>query len=71
MVLGWRGTAVCHRLYCIFLTYQVGTLITTGSFGAGFLPGLMVVAILAAIVISMIRNSGKHLAADYALSGRK
>ena len=54
-----------------YLTYQVGTLITTGSFGAGFLPGLMVVAILAAIVISMIRNSGKRLAADYALSGRE
>ena len=54
-----------------YLTYQVGTLITTGSFGAGFLPGLMVVAIPAAIVISMIRNSGKRLAADYALSGRE
>ena len=54
-----------------YLTYQVGTLITTGSFGAGFLPGLIVVVILAAIVISLIRNSGRHLAAEYALSGRK
>ena len=54
-----------------YLTYQVGTLITTGSFGAGFLPGLIVVVILTAIVISLIRNSGRHLAAEYALSDRK
>ena len=54
-----------------YLTYQVGTLITTGSFGTGFLPGLMVVVILAAIVISMIRASDKRLATEYALSGRK
>ena len=54
-----------------YLTYQIGTLITTGSFGAGFLPGLIVVVILAAIVISLIRNTNKHLAAEYALGGRK
>ena len=53
-----------------YLTYQIGTLITSGSFGAGFLPGLLVV-ILAAIVISLIRNTNKHLAAEYALGGRK
>ena len=54
-----------------YLTYQIGTLITTGSFGAGFLPGLIVVVILAAILISLVRNTNKHLAAEYALGGRK
>ena len=54
-----------------YLTYQIGTLITTGSFGAGFLPGLIVVVILAAIMISLVRNTNKHLAAEYALGGRK
>lgn len=54
-----------------YLTYQIGTLITSGSFGNGFLPGLIVVVILAAIVISLVRNTNKHLAAEYALGGRK
>ena len=51
--------------------YQIGTLITTGSFGNGFLPGLIVVVILAAIVISLVRNTNKQLSAEYALSERK
>lgn len=54
-----------------YLTYQIGTLITSGSFGAGFLPGLIVVVILAAIVISLVRNANKQLSAEYALSERK
>lgn len=33
-----------------YLTYQVGTLITTGSFGLGFFPGLIVVVALITIV---------------------
>lgn len=54
-----------------YLTYQIGMLLTTGSFGAGFLPGLIVVMILACILVSLIRNSGKHLVAEFALSERK
>ena len=50
-----------------FLVYQVGTLITTGSFGAGFLPGLLVVAAIVAILISLIRKSDKALAAEKAM----
>ena len=33
-----------------FLVYQVGTLVTTGGFGKGFLPGLMAVAAMAGII---------------------
>lgn len=54
-----------------YLTYQIGTLITTGAFGAGFLPGLIVVVVLAAIVISLLRNTNKQLSAQYALSDRR
>ena len=54
-----------------YLVYQIGTLITTGSFGAGFLPGLIVVAILIAMVVYLIRNTNKNLAAAYTLSDRK
>ena len=54
-----------------YLTYQIGTLITTGSLGAGFLPGLIVVIILAAIVLALVRKTNKGLSAAYALSERK
>ncbi len=33
-----------------FLVYQVGTLVTTGGFGKGFLPGLIAVAAMAGII---------------------
>ena len=33
-----------------YLVYQIGTLITTGSLGAGFVPGLVAVIIIAAII---------------------
>ncbi len=58
--------------YCLaFLVYQIGTLITTGSLGAGFLPGLaVVVAIVAVLVMLCVRADSKEKA-EYALSGRK
>ena len=53
-----------------YLVYQIGTLITTGSMGAGFLPGLIVVAILAAILIYLMQNANKNLTAEYALGSK-
>ena len=52
------------------LPYQIGTLITTGSLGAGFLPGLIVILIIVCAVVSLIRRSGRHLEAEYALSAQ-
>lgn len=54
-----------------YLVYQTGTLISTGSLGAGFLPGLFVAAILAAVVGYLIRNAKQKLAAAYALNGKQ
>ena len=42
-----------------FLVYQIGTLITIGSFGAGFLPGLIAVAVIAAIFTYLCRSNKK------------
>ncbi len=43
-----------------FLVYQTGTLITTGTFGAGFVPGLIaVVAFVAVIVVLCIKGDKK------------
>ncbi len=51
-----------------YLVYQIGTLITTGSLGAGFFPGLIAVAAIAAVIVCLIKNTDKHLAEEYALS---
>ena len=50
-----------------FLVYQIGTLITTGSVGAGFVPGLIAVAVMVAIVLYLIQNANKKMAAEYEL----
>jgi len=52
-----------------FLVYQVGTLITTGGVGAGFVPGLIAVLAMAAAVLYFIRKADRDLKAEYALSG--
>lgn len=51
-----------------FLVYQVGTLVTTGSFGAGFIGGLIAVVCFAAIICAVIRKNRKSLALEYKLS---
>ena len=50
-----------------FLVYQIGTLITTGSIGAGFLPGLVAVVIMALIVVWRIQVANNSLKKEYEL----
>ena len=65
----WGGVALQFATgYVIaYLVYQIGTLITTGSVGAGFLPGLIVVAAIVAVIVSLINKTNKSLASEYAL----
>ena len=69
----WLAGAICLQLavgYTVgFAVYQIGTLITTGSLGAGFLPGLIAVLCFAAVIVYIGRRTDKNLAAEYALSG--
>lgn len=51
------------------LVYQFGTLITTGSFGAGAVPGLAAVAVFAAILTLLCLRSDRSLAKEYSLKG--
>ncbi|MFP4456615.1 MAG: ferrous iron transport protein B [Clostridia bacterium] len=37
-----------------FLTYQIGTLLTTGSFGVGVIPGFIAVSIITSIIIYLM-----------------
>ena len=67
----WLFGGICLQLgvgFTIgFLVYQIGTLITTGSFGAGFVGGLIAVVIMAAIVVYLCVNADKKVKAEYAL----
>ena len=49
-----------------FLVYQIGTLITIGTLGAGFVPGLIAVAVMVVIVVFIIQKN-KVTSAEYAL----
>ncbi len=53
-----------------YLVYQIGTLITTGSFGAGFIPGLIAVAAFAAILTGLILRTRKNMKAEYQLKAK-
>ena len=54
-----------------FLVYQIGTLITTGSVGAGFSGGLIAVVAMIGIVVFLCINADNKLKAEYAGSGKK
>ena len=59
----WGGVALqfATGFTVAFLVYQIGTLITTGSFGAGFVPGLIAVAVFALVIFLQIRKTDKEL----------
>lgn len=48
------------------LVFQFGTLFTTGSFGKGFVPGMIAIAVFVVIVAAMIAKTNKSLAAEKA-----
>lgn len=50
-----------------FLVYQIGTLITTGNFGAGVIPGLLAVLAMVGIVAGLISRASKQFKAQYEL----
>ena len=66
----WGGIALqLGTGYTIaFLVYQIGTLITTGSFGSGFIGGLAAVAGIALIVLYLINRTRKSFGKEYKLT---
>ncbi|UTW69591.1 hypothetical protein KHA80_00035 [Anaerobacillus sp. HL2] len=51
-----------------FITYQVGTLITTGALGTGFIPGLIVVAGMISYVVYLMKKGDAIAARKLELS---
>ncbi len=50
-----------------FFVYQIGTLITTGSVGAGFAGGLIAVIVFAAVITGIILSNRSKVALEYRL----
>ncbi len=65
----WGGIALqLGTGYTIaFLVYQFGTLITTGAFGAGFVPGLIAVLVMVAILVAVIIVNTRKFNEEYKL----
>lgn len=53
-----------------FFVYQIGTLITTGSVGDAFVPGLIAVAAIIGVIASLVVKVNKKIDANYALAGK-
>ncbi len=61
----WSGLALQMGIgYSVsFWVYQIGTLMETGAFGAGFVPGLIAVLSMAAFVVYLCIRSGSKMKA--------
>lgn len=66
----WSGIAFQFGMgYVVaFITFQIGTLITTGAFGSGFIPGIIVVAALIGYVVYLVRKGDEKAQRKLALS---
>ena len=65
----WGGIALLLGTgYVVaFLVYQIGTLITTGGLGNGFVPGLIAVVLMVAVVVGIINKTNTQFKAEYEL----
>lgn len=65
----WGGIALqLGTGYAVaFMVYQIGTLITTGSLGSGFVPGLAAVAAMVLVVVFLVRRTRKNFSTEYGL----
>ncbi|MFI3208253.1 MAG: ferrous iron transporter B [Eubacteriales bacterium] len=61
----WAGIGLQFGVAYVlaFLTYQIGTLITLGTLGAGFLPGLIVVVAIVAFVMYLVKKGNDKVKA--------
>jgi ferrous iron transport protein B len=59
----WAGIALqlATGYTVAFWVYQIGTFITTGKVGAGFLPGFVAVLLFAMIIVGLIQRTKNRL----------
>lgn len=67
----WLFAGICLQLatgFTVgFLVYQIGTLITTGSLGAGFVGGLIAVLVFASVIVTLIMRANRAIDTEYQL----
>ena len=67
----WLFAGICLQLatgFTVgFLVYQIGTLITTGSLGAGFVGGLIAVLVFVAVIVTLIMRANRAIDTEYQL----
>ena len=67
----WLFAGICLQLatgFTVgFLVYQIGTLITTGNLGAGFVGGLIAVLVFAAVIVTLIMRANRTIDTEYQL----
>ena len=69
----WGGIALqlCTGFSVGFLVYQIGTLVMTGAVGAGFLGGLVFVAVFGAVLIGLCNRADRIVKAECAAGSRR
>lgn len=67
----WLFAGICLQLatgFTVgFLVYQIGTLVTTGSLGAGFVGGLIAVLVFVAVIVTLIMRANRAIDTEYQL----
>ncbi len=53
-----------------FFVYQIGTMVSTGAVGVGFVPGLIAVVIMILIIVALVIKGNRSIAKDYKLGSR-
>lgn len=69
-LLGGIGLQFASGYILAFLVYQIGTFITTGSVGQGFVPGLVVVLAIVAYIVCIIVKNNKKFDEEYSLDNK-
>ena len=68
---GGIGLQLATGYTVAYFVYQIGTLVTEGKLGTGFLPGFIAVLAIVTIIVMLIKKADKNLKAEYALNGSK
>ncbi len=67
---GAIGFQFCTGYTVAFLVYQVGTLVTAGHLGTGFIPGLIAVLVMVAAVVMIGHRANRNFEREYSLHGK-
>lgn len=69
-LFGGIGLQFASGYVVAFLVYQIGTLITTGTVGQGFVPGIIVIVVLVLIAYKLIKNADRKIDEEYSLNNK-